>query len=63
MEKLEKEMNRIQNKIDTVNISIEGWLQDKPCPTVKRMLDSLDKNKFKLSIVQAKLITKHTITC
>lgn len=63
MEKLEKKMNRIQNKIDAVEISIEGWLRDDHCPTVNRMLDSLEKNKFKLSIVQAKLITKHTFIC
>ena len=63
MEKLEKKINRIQNKIDAIDISIEGWLRDDSCPTVKRMLDSLEKNKFKLSIVQAKLITKNTFLC
>jgi len=63
MENLERKINLLQNKMEAVDVSLNGWANDTPCHTVERMTASLEKEKFKLFVQHAKLITRHTFLC
>ena len=63
MENLEKKISLLQNKIEAVDVSLNGWAKDDICHTVNKMMNSLEEEKFKLSIQQAKLVTRHTFLC